>query len=234
MKNLHAFLNDEMEDEEMEQFAKEIIYQKFDEDNRAEISQILAKDYGVERNKNTNRRFRLTPLYRVIAIAASLALLIGLFFYLRDINTPKYEQLADAYIKELPIMSDQLVARKDDTNVEEIRLKANEAYIEKEFEKAVGYFNQLQDQGDINTYDQFYLGLSYLRKEAAEPQRTIALLTQVQSAIPAFQQEINWVLSLAYLKNEQEQEAVKLLQSIVAQQAYMHKSAKQLLEAIND
>lgn len=234
MKNLNAFLNDEMDDDEMEQYTKDILYQKFDEENRAELSQILAREYGVERTQNTAKRFRLKPLYQVAAVAASLALLIGLFFFLRGTSTPSYEQLATTYILDLPIMSDQLVARKDDTAVEALRLNASEAYINQDFTKAVGYYNQLIDQGAANAYDQFYLGVSYLRKSPSAPQQTIDLLTQVQADIPAFQQEINWVMSLAYLKNNQRQEAKVLLEQIVDQQAYMAKSAERLLEALKE
>ncbi|MEL7222925.1 MAG: hypothetical protein AAGJ93_16505 [Bacteroidota bacterium] len=233
MKKLNDFLNNDMDDDDMEQFAKEILQQKFDADNRAEITQILAQEYGVKRTISEPPKFQITSLYRIVALAASIALLIGLFLYLNRTDLPQYEQLATTYIEDLPIMADQLTIRKDDTPVEEIRQNANAAYIKEDFAASIKYFKQLETEGLLTLYDQFYLALGYLKTSPTEPQQTIQLLNAIKEDIPAFKQEIDWVLSLAYLKNNQTADAKTILQKIVSQNDYQAKSAQLLLESLD-
>ena len=130
-------------------------------------------------------------------------------------------------------MADQAVARKGNFEEEELRMQANEAYTTRNFEAAIEYWELLVANQAENTFDLFYLGISYLRQKNSKPEKTIELLEQIQQQTTELRQEINWVLSLAYLQTEQEDKARTLLQSIVTNKEFMANSAEKLLTTLH-
>ena len=232
MSYLRDFLRNKMDDDTMEEFTGSILHQKFDEDTKTEWEQVLREQYGVQRKKKSAGFAGIFTLRRVAAVAAVVALLIVSFIVLTRNTLPEQQQVAQSYIEELPIMADQLNFRKGDVEVDQIRLSANEAYIAEDFETAITKWELLYTNQQATPYDLFYLGVSYLKQQSSEPEKTIDLLLQAQPQAPSLRQEINWVLSLAYVRFGQVDQALPILEGIVADEEYMSEAAGVLLEGL--
>ena len=227
---LDKYLNNRMTPEEMEKYTESLLHKKFDKERKAEWAKVLEEQYGVSRKQASAKNTRLHSLRWVIGVAASMLLLIVVFFLINTPSNSSSQQLADEYIQTLPIMADQLIFRKGDALKEEARIKANEAYINNNFEGAIGYWEELKLKDKANRYDQFYLGISYLRQKKSNPTQAIFLLEKAREQAPELIQETNWVLALAYLKANQLDKAYTLFQLIVDENAYMASEAKKLLD----
>lgn len=232
MNQLNKFLNDEMDDEAMEEFAENILYQKFDHDKKQVWSQILKDKHGLERHQKIEQTAKVFTLRRILSIAAGIALILGVFYFVDSTGLPADQALAQSYVDELPIMADQLVARKGDFEVDKTRLKANEAYINLDFDAAVGYWNEIVNNKAETPYDLFYLGVSTLRASSSEPEKAINYLLEAQNSTPSLKHEINWLLSLAYVRSGQVEKARPILEEIVSKQEYMSKQAAELLKTL--
>jgi hypothetical protein len=232
MNQFKNFLNDEMDDEAMEEFVENIIHQKFDHEKKQAWSQILKDKHGLERKKQPDQTARVFSIRRILSIAAAIALILGAFYFIDQTSLSTDQALAQSYVDELPIMADQLVARKGDFNEDETRIKANEAYINMDFDSAVGYWTEIVNNQTDTPYDLFYLGVSTLRANPSQPKKAINFLLEAQTNAPNLRHEINWVLSLAYVRSGQIEKARPILKSIVATQEYMSEPAANLLELL--
>ena len=228
MNKLREYLSGQLNETEMERFTKQIIIQKFDQEKRADWTKELQEKYGVDRNKSA----RVLPLRWAIGLTAAVAIAVGVFFIFPRAQAPEYQQLAVGYVETLPIMADQLVFRKGDFLEDEVRLKANNAYLDGNFETAIEQWNLLLQDQSATPYDRFYLGISYLRQATPAPARAIVLLEQVKPEVPALRQEINWVLGLAYLMEGTVNKAEPILSTIVEREEYMSSKAAELLDAL--
>lgn len=233
MDLLKKYINNSLKEEKMEQIAEQHISYTLDQEKREAWKQKLEKRHGVKRTLPPLKKVRkLTLLYRGIAIAASIVILISAFFLFRP-QERTHQQLANSYIESLPPMADQLTFRTNDDDRDVTETNIDNAYLNGDYDTAIGYWQELVNSGAATAYDQFYLGLSYLRKQNSQPERTIELLLSAKEGIPELQQEINWVLCLAYVKTGQLEQAREMLESIVQENAYMAKKAKKLFEAID-
>jgi hypothetical protein len=233
MELLKKYVNNLLKEEKMEQIAEQHISYTLDQEKREAWKKKLEERHGLKRTPPAKKVRTLTPLYRGIAIAASLALLIAAFFLFRP-SENTYQQLADSYLESLPPMADQLTFRTKDDNKDVARANVENAYLRGDYETAIPFWQEMVDDGTATAYDQFYLGQSYLRQQDSQPELAIPLLLSARADIPEIQQEINWTLSLAYLKAGQLEEARQLLATIVQENAYMQKKARKLLAAIDD
>ena len=232
MNQLRKYLNGQMEAGEMEEYTGLLIQKKFDQDQKESWGRILKDQYGVERKNATKNKVRSLSVRWIVGIAASFLLIIVSFFIVKQSSESPSQQLADQYIETLSIMADQSVHRKGQFQEETTRIKANEAYINKDFEEAIHHWQELQLNGHANSYDLFYMGVSYLRQKKSAPEQTISLLETIKEQAPGLVQEINWVLSLAYIKSGQLDKARLQLEAIVDNEAYMDEAARKLLIAL--
>ena len=233
MKKLDKYLSGQMNEKEISDFTEVLIQQKFDEEKRNTWSQLLKENHNLERSgKTMASKRRKIPLARMIGVAASFLLLMGLGYYIMMPSTPEYKRLSYEYVQNLPITGDPSVIRKDIIEEEDVRLKANEAYVDGDFDAAVEYWEVLLSNDTYNTRDLFYLGISYLRKENADPAACIRYLKMVQERGTNFSQEINWVISLAYIELDDIDSARPILEQIVQNDEYMSAKAVILLEAL--
>jgi hypothetical protein len=233
MDKLKQYSSGNMKDEDMEKITERLINQKFDKEKKDAWKQLLKEQYGIEKEALPQTSNNIVFIRRLVAVAAALGLLISAFFLFRS-PQPTYQQLADNYIEELPIMADQLVFRKGQFQEEATRISANEAYIKQNFEAAIGYWEELITNNTANNYDRFYLGVSYLRQKISQPNQAIDLLLQSKEQVPSLEQETNWILSLAYIRAGDVNNARTLLQSIVSEQAYMAEKAQELLDELSN
>lgn len=233
MSKLRNYLSGNIKEEDMEHLTEQLIRQKFDQEQRQSWSQMLKEQYGVDRNAPSKKAKSLQPLRWLITAAAALALIFSAYFLLQSQQATS-QQLADDYVSNMSLMADQLVYRKGTFDVDKTRLNANEAYLNEDFKLAIQYWNSLIDNNAATDYDRFYLSISYLRNSKADAQKAIELLIQIKPGLQSLEQEINWALSLAYMRSGQLAPAQQLLESIVRDQAYMSVKAQQLLRSIKE
>lgn len=233
MNSLERFIKGDMDQSEMEQFTKEMIHQQLDAETRQRWEDALKTQYGISRESNypslQSRKWK-----RLLVPAASLVLLVSAYLFIRKPSSIGYEQLADQYIESLPIMPDQLVFRKGAEEVAELRSDAYTFYSRAEYQKAIEAWQQLEAIDSLSTYDQFYRGTSCLRQIPANTSCTIERLISVRDQVPELSQEIDWVLSLAYLKTNELALAKPLLERIVDNSQFMDEAAQKLLDEISN
>ena len=230
MNNLNKYTKGNYTEAEFEAFSEQLITQKLDRDKRKEWEYKLKERYGVERTstKENFPFFGKKPWIIISSIAASLLLLIAFFFILPAINTPKYLQATNKHIDNLSIMGDQSVIRKGTQNVELIRKQATLAYMNKDYSKSIQLWESMVNTQKATGLDFFYLALCQLRKSSPAPQQTIQALLKARS-LNGPEEEINWILSLAYIKTEELEKAKSLLSEIVNKDAYQATAAKEIL-----
>lgn len=215
-------------DEELETFSKELIIAKLDRDKRKEWEQKLKTEYAVEKTAPKNKR-----RFLLFAIAASLLLGLALFA-IPYTSSPNYLSLVDEEISNLSIMSDQSIIRKGKQDIEVLRKEASLAYVEKNYAKSIQLFGQINDSAKLTETDCFYLGLSHLKKEAANPEQTAFWLEKARALNPQrYREEIAWVLALAYLKNGEKEKAQQELKTIINDYQYKADEAKKILELLD-
>ena len=230
MNNLKKYISGNYTQTEFEAFSEQLIAQKLDRDKRKEWEHKLKERYGVERTGLNEEKPAFGKKQWIItsSIAAALLLLISFFFILPAINTPAYLQAVNQQIDNLSIMGDQSVIRKGPQNVELTRKQANLAYMNKNYSKSIQLWEAMVATNQATGLDFFYLALCQLQKSPPAPQKTIQTLLKAK-ALNGPQEEINWILALAYVKAEELDKAKILLAEIVKDQAYQATAAKEIL-----
>ena len=130
-------------------------------------------------------------------------------------------------------MSDQSILRKGNGSMNILREKATLAYVNKNYNESILHWKEIEINGQLSAADCFYLGISHLLNSPALPSKTITYLNKARDLNPSsFSEEINWTLSLAYLKNNQLDKAKSELLKIVDQKAYKSNTAEKLLDSL--
>jgi hypothetical protein len=228
MSPLQKYLNKELGDKDFDRFTGFLVEKKFDQEQKEEWGRLLKENHNIQRQPQAIRR----SLRWSLAAAAAAALLIASVVFWPQTSSSGYRQLADQYVQELPVMADQLVFRKGQFQEDATRIKANEAYIEQDFPTAIEQWELLISHQKDNNYDRFYLGVSYLRADKAQPEKALTLLQEAKLTTPELRQEINWIMALAYIQTDQLQNARILLETIVQNDEYMSAKAAQLLQEL--
>ena len=231
MENLNKYLRNELGEEQAERMTASLIQQKFDEESKKDWGQFLEQQHGITRQPNPAPK-RSHFFRYVTGIAASLLLLIAATYWLTRDQAPAYQKMAISYTQSLPVMADQMAFRKGSQDMNAIRLKANEAFADQEYEKAILLWSQLDQIEPLGHFDLFYLGTSCLLQPSPDPEKAIIYLQQSSAISNDLQHETNWVLALAYLQDHQLESAKKLLEKIVSDQQFMVQEAAELLEAL--
>lgn len=212
MKNLSKYVKGQMNESEMESFTQKLLDEKFGEEDKTRWANILAEKHHIKRNASPkpNAGRRIKPLFaRVGAIAATFTLLVAAFFLLRQSPI----EIADAYLANNKLEYGSI--RKSLTNVADLRLNAGQAYEAKEYPEAIDTWKEVLQKDQPIAEDYFYLGLSYLHNQQMDQAIESLLKARPLSVEEArFVQEINWFLSLAYVKNKEPQKALAELNKI--------------------
>jgi len=105
-----------------------------------------------------------------------------------------------------------------------------EAYQSGDYQQATVLLKNALQNGEDNAVLQYYAGLSHLYQQPRQPAQAITYLAQVKEG--ALAQQADWYLALAYLLENNVEEAQPLLQQIVDTQAFRHEAAAGLLDRI--
>jgi len=225
MLDIQKYKEGKLSEAELEQMSEVLIHAKLDRDKKREWAKILKDKYGVEEVATPKSFWKGKNMLWGLMIAASVALFASFFPF----NTnPSYLDIANEQIDQLSIMSDQSIFRKGIHEVDSMRKEATLAYANKQFEVSERLWKKVLQSEEGKPIDHFYLGLCQLQKVSPDTPQAIASLEKSRAS-QSMQEEINWVLSLAYLKAGKTAMAKQELTNIVDNKAYKATEAKKIL-----
>jgi len=192
-----------------------------------EVGKLKAKLVGFEKEVSkdaTPVRTLTRTNYRKWAMAASVALLIGLgWFGYQNFAGPDYDKLYDDNFQHYP---NTVYAITRGESTETMERAAFSAYELGDYQTAIRNFNSIP-KTDSNGYLDFYLGLSHLNLGQTDEAK--AFFEKVIASNAEFKPEAHWYLALAALKQEKKEEARRYLETLVSTYDYNKEKAKQLL-----
>lgn len=232
MKKIEKYLEETLGEQEVEEITQHLIKNKFDKETRNRWAKKLKEEHQIDRSKEQptlKRFFRFGP--KLLSVAAGLLLLLGAFWIYQTIQPPSVDNRVALHLDNDKLTYN--VARKDTAIQPEIREKFSEAFNQENYALASRLGEDLLNQQYANSDDYFFIGLSHLYQEKWA--KSIDLLEnakQLAGEKGRFVDEMNWFLSLAYIKIGNEPEARRLLQQIVEKKAWHSEEAAALLKAL--
>lgn len=240
MDRMDKYLEGAMSEEEIKAFESELqtnseLARAFEQHKETilTIESIGMKDEIAEvirQNRNQSEKKARTVSFNrsAIAVAASLVILIGAFFFLKPSGTSSglslYSSLyqADPGLPTLmgatdnPIFSDAMVS-----------------YKEGKYQEALESFNVLSVANPGNDTLAFYQGICYL--ELNQTQESIQSFDQIDPSKPIWGNKAEWYKAMAWLKADQVQNAREILEQIAADNNHRYeKEAQSALERISE
>lgn len=161
-----------------------------------------------------------------LPIAATAAAAVLLFFFLNREKPDLYSPLAK--ISPAPYLPTEL--RGEDVNAEEIFNKGMSLYLNKDFNAAVPLLERAVIESPENPQFNFYYGVTLLLNQMYE--KSIEKLTDASVLESAYGDEANWYAAQAYLKMNQPEQAIKLLQKLAQPPGLLGEKAANLLQEI--
>lgn len=197
--------------------ATDFLKQKFERE-----SETVAFQQNLEKVSNSyfDRPAKKAKTFTILkyAVAASVALLIGVFLFNRN-TTPSYEDL-------ITYDTLSLTVRGEDSDA---KLKAEEAFNTKNFKEAERYLDTLLKTDPKNNELLLYKGLSMLEQDKFEG--AIVLFKKVAAGTSVFKDKAEWYMALAHLKEGNLKACMQAVQKIPETSGY-YPQAHELLEAL--
>lgn len=190
------------------------------EELRAEMAYVLEEEYGI--TKLPQKVYVLKHIRPVLAVAASIAMLVGLFLFNRNETSPKIMAAQHLEVLTLQHPGHFKGVSKSDEN----RTQGIIAFNNGDYKQAFKYFEKISSPNDEDNY---YLGLAYLKE--GRYKKAVENLKTNLGGNSRFRQEANWFLSLAYLLDGKDTEAERHLQQI-QQQDWRFDEARKLLNEL--
>lgn len=227
MKNLTKYLKGELSEKELDDFTKKLVQAKFDKEKKEQWSRLLEEEHGIKRKADKPKVTPFSP--RFLKAAAAIALIIvALFFYPRLVK-PSLEQLADNYLKYEKFEGRS--TRKGADEISLLRMQAMTAYDASKYQEAIGIYNKILELEKNSLDDRFYLALNalYLKKYENAIHYFLEARTMGADGNDRFREEINWFLSLTYLKSGAPEKA-KIELAKISVNEWNFEKAQQMLE----
>lgn len=212
MANLENYKKGNLSPEELETFTNSFLRASFEQQQKDRWGELLEQDHEIAGTTATRKGpFKRTRYLWLSGVAAAGLLLFGIFMY--SSSNSNYEVLVDQYLAEGYFENQELT--KGSFNTEQLYTQAIIAYNQQNFSTAAEQLERIAAMGEANDKHLFFLGLSYLYQEQAS--NAIAYLEQVmdKGEEATYIKECRWFLALAYLKNQQLEQAKHLLRTIV-------------------
>ncbi|MCB0633516.1 MAG: hypothetical protein R2824_21075 [Saprospiraceae bacterium] len=170
---------------------------------------------------------RIVKSPRILAIAASMLLLIGFFAWL-GLQGPSPEALAMDSFEQLPLET-QMSSYEDE--IIPLRNQASQAYIGKDYAEAARLFLELARLEPANTNHKLLAGISQLGAQQAET--AIGTLRPLaDGSDEQVNMEASWYLALAFLQAGETTSAQTYLNKVAANQGFNAAKAAELLKAL--
>jgi tetratricopeptide (TPR) repeat protein len=162
---------------------------------------------------------------KYFAAAAILVLLIIPIYFL-FLQTPKTDRLFSQNFEPYPNV---ITHRGDDVQTD--IYKAMGLYDRGQYEDGLQLFEKIRASSNADPRITLYTGICYLAE--SETDKAILLFQKVIKEGLVFNSEANWYLALSFVKNKQLQEAIPILENLVANPGGGYsKSAKKILHSI--
>ena len=170
----------------------------------------------------------------LLSIAATISLLLYAGLGIMTNNTASVSaDLFQEYHSPLPVAIPDKGIKRDlmATQIQDYLSEAFRLYENGSYDAANELFHRVERDGTSSAEVLFYHGLSLLAAGRTELsiQKLSPLSQQLQD--PAYAENLSWYLALAYIKHEDFQKAIPLLESLQDSRFYQHKAAN-LIQAI--
>jgi tetratricopeptide (TPR) repeat protein len=166
----------------------------------------------IEENVQKNSRFMIVPKKWMVAASLLLITTLGMWT-VKSLYYPSNDEIYETYF-EVDRNTIQPVVRGESLNT--IEYRAFVAYEAQDYYKAINLFNSVKNPDEI--YIIYYKGLCFLALEKTD--EAIALLSNVANTTTIdgksadLEEKANWYLALAYLKNNDTENAISRLSLI--------------------
>lgn len=191
---------------EKEELFKIGIRQVLNQNTRLDYQNKLDTDYGVRRPQDSE--IKRLPIFRVVAIAASIILLVAISKNLFFTQTHSLTELV-----AITLLNDQFEHPgiiKGEIYEDQInRSSAIEAFNKNDFTTAIDQYTIISER---TGQDQLFLGVAYLKNQ--NYQQAISILSTLNESENAYSSEARWYLALSYIMIEQNGKATILLNQI--------------------
>ncbi|CAM1374081.1 tetratricopeptide repeat protein [Tenacibaculum xiamenense] len=194
----------------------------FEKKEVKELQQNIKSSFESIKKKNSPK---IKRLYYVLAVAASIALLLGVFLNPFNPAPNSNELFAHYSSQELPTF-----VNRGDNSLDEL-VKAENYYKEKDYAKASEIFNNALEKGKASANVYIYSGLSYI--QLGEQKKSEEIFDSLINSDLIDAEKGYWYKALLYLKSNNAQEAKKELNYIVKNTLYNTQKARELLEKID-
>ena len=160
-------------------------------------------------------------------IAASVAILIGVFLYnIYIINKPVNEKLfAEYYVKYDPD-----IINRSGSSTENKFSSALNLYMHKDYDKALNLLSEISFSPENTEYIKLYSGLCYM--ELNEFSSAIKSFQSIDKPNSAIYIHAQWYEALAFLKLNNINKATEIFNEIKEQGGYYAKSASEILNSL--
>ena len=198
---------------------------------REEKKQLWYKKLKNDYNLKPNSGLSLDKKMKWVLMGFFLIFGIAIYFGLQmKSDERKQVDLAQTYVDQLNILQDPNLVRKDFSEKDQLRVKAMEYYTDKQYEKCVETYDKLKEKTDLEAYDSFYLGVCHLKLNSISD-AIFYLNKSLMLGGPS--QEIEWSLCLAYILDNENENARGLLNKIVSNEQYMYRKARKILNILD-
>jgi tetratricopeptide (TPR) repeat protein len=233
---LKKYLNNELTPIKAERVEKQLLTQLLDKKQRNHWEHLLAAE-GIERDSLPNEPKAVLQTAKIVSFnprpmlwkaAVGAFLVVGSWFLMR----PTSSNPVEAYAAEMQaaIKAPEVRMGSNPSAPELNWQQAKTAYAAKDFQKAGDELQKIVQTGNATTEQKYYLGLSRFFQQNPDYKAAIDAFLQVQKGGWIGEDEVNWLLALAYLKNGESQNAQKTLEALVAKNGYKATEARQLLK----
>ncbi len=195
----------------------------FEKEEVKELQQNIKSSFESIKKKKPSK---IRRLYYVLAVAASITLLFGVFLNLFN-TEPNSNELFAYYssLEELPTF-----LNRGNSDLDEL-VKAENYYKEKNYNKASEIFNKILDKGDASANVYIYSGLSYI--QLGEQKKSEEVFNSLIKSNLIDAEKGHWYKALLYLESKNLKKAKKELNYIVEKSLYNSKKAREILGKLN-
>lgn len=238
-KQLDKFVNNRLTEQQEEIYLENLFTAYGHQKRRQELARGLA-NIGIIRQETEIKHPKITIFWRrIIPMAAAAVILISSFviFNYYSNNVPDYMALTGEYLQEATTSRlEPPQQRSDNNNNSTTWNQAVENYQAQQYELAAQNIQAIINKKEAQAVHYFYLGLCHMYGVAPiDYNKIINNFKQARILDRAlYEDEINWLLSLAYIKNNQLVLAKQELNNIIQLGRWKDKEAKKLLEQLNN
>jgi hypothetical protein len=216
-------------DTRYEEDNKLIVTYLSEKDLKAKYAKILESKHAIKRDKPVTKIRSIAPWMKYAAVG--VLLLSTIFLTRQYLWEDSHQQMALDHIRETRILGDPSSMRKDNAFIEQMRIDANYAFINQNFDESARLFESIVSSEKVENDDYFYLGISYLRGTKPQAKAALDAFDKIASDSP-LAKETKWFQALAYLLDGDSKSSKSLLNEIILEKSYKYREATEILSSL--